>query len=86
MADQVYKYLTAEERLGMLRPRLQDSERQHYEAKLNSKTQPSFDQAALTSIETRIEWLQAEFNKVEAEVASENAAREEAAPSPSPSA
>jgi len=70
MAEHIYKYLTAEERLAMLRPRLQDSERQHYEAKLNSNTHPNYDKSIMTGIETRIAWLQGESDKLEAETTS----------------
>jgi uncharacterized small protein (DUF1192 family) len=81
MSDQKYMYLTARERVAMLRPRLQDAERQHYEATLNSKVHQDINPDTLANIETRIGWLQTELTQLESEVITEN----DASPTPSSS-
>lgn len=64
MSEYEYKYLTVQERLSMIAPRLEVAERQLYEAKLNMQTQPNYDESSLDQIQAKIEWLESEYKSL----------------------
>jgi hypothetical protein len=79
MADEIdlnydFQFLTPSERMAMIRPRLEESERLYYQEVLNSQTQLNYDLSQLSQIQTRINWLKNEYKKLTAEDDAANSA------------
>jgi hypothetical protein len=60
-----YSYLTPQEQLAMLRPRLAEAERRHFDATLSAEAHPDESIAAqLTSIEAVLTFLHEEETRI----------------------
>ena len=66
-----YNFFPASEQLAMIRPRLADAERQHYQLVLDVKNGVRLDGQVITDAEAKLDWLTAEHERLTAAVAAE---------------